>query len=412
VIPEPPKVRRFDLAAAPTTDRPTATIRDPAGYSLPLRLPGVLVAAARLFDGRRTLRDVQAELHRRLAVLIPRDVLAELAARLDEAGYLDTPAQRERQRAVDAAFLAERVRPAVHAGRCYPADPAALTALAAAVAGAAPAAARARPSHVLGAVVPHIDWWRGARVYARGYAMIRAGFPRGGRVIVLGTSHVALPTPAALTRKPFATPLGVVAVDPGAIEQLLTEAGDWLLDAEAAHRWEHSIEVNAVWLRALWPADGEVSIVPLLVDGVRLLPGGRGGPADTPRVDALLRALRRLIADRRVPTLVIAAADLAHLGPLYGDGPVSDQTVGEVERRDRALLAAVLAGDAEAVLAREHGTGRRVCGLAPLWALAALGGRGDGVLAAWDVWRAHGSLVSFCAAAVTPAGPGHPAKPR
>lgn len=391
-----PAARRFDLVRR---ERGLAWIADPAGYaSGPLALPPVLVEAARLLDGRRTVRDVQRALHERRAVLVPADVLARLAARLDEAGYLDTPALRARAAALDRAFLAAPTRPAAAAGQLYPANAAAIAAYADGLAEGPPGPVGPQAPPVA-AVLPHIDWFRGREVYRAGYAALRALLPEGGRAIVLGTSHVPLGAPAALTTKAFETPLGPVAVDRAAAERLLDAAGGWLRDAEPRHRWEHSIETTAVWLRAAWRAADAWTLLPLLVDGARLALGRGGDPRDDPRMLALLDGLRAVVADRRRPTVVIAAADLAHLGALYGDAPCGPAAAEAARAADLRLLDAALAGRADDVLAevrRERGR-RRVCGLSALWTLAALEPRAPGGVLAWQAWQGQGSLVSFAA---------------
>lgn len=389
----PPAVRRFQLVSVSPG---SVTIADPAGYALrPLSLPPALAEAARLFDGRRSLRDVQAALHERRGILVSRAALRALLERLDEAGYLDTARQRERASALDAAYLAADARPAVHAGRLYPAEPSEIRRL---VALGMRQAEDSEPATGSAAViVPHVDWFRGLAVYARGYAALRRALPDGGRVVVLGTSHAPLPAPAAVTAKPFDTPLGRVETDGAAVRTLLDRAGAWLLEAEAAHRWEHSIEGNALWLASLWPS-GAVRIVPLLLWRAALFAPGAGVPRLDPRARALAAALRDLVRDAAAPTAVLAAVDLTHAGRLYG-GPEAGEDAEVVTREaDAALLAAALAGDAPGILARAPAEAARgVCGLAPLWLYAALGPLAGGRVLAWRAWRGQGSLVSFAA---------------
>jgi AmmeMemoRadiSam system protein B len=91
-----------------------------------------------------------------------------------------------------------------------------------------------------------------------------------------------------------------------------------------------------------------------------------------------LDELRRVLAESPGRTIVVAAADLAHVGLRFGDPePLDARHLGLLEARDRETLSRVAQGDAagfgQAVL--EGGDPRRICGLAPIYAaLAALDG--------------------------------------
>ncbi len=79
-----------------------------------------------LFDGRMTLKDIQAAFAKRFGEMIPIEKLEELIAALDKSYFLDSPAFHERERQVRAEFLASPDRPAALAGLCYEKDPAKL----------------------------------------------------------------------------------------------------------------------------------------------------------------------------------------------------------------------------------------------------------------------------------------------
>ena len=81
-----------------------------------------------------------------------------------------------------------------------------------------------------------------------------------------------------------------------------------------------------------------------------------------------------MIAHRviRVVAEVARAADLAHVGPRFGDPePLDDEDRDSLERRDRQTLKPVLAGDAPGFLAeiRRERDRRRVIGLGPIYTL-------------------------------------------
>ena len=60
-------------------------VRDPAGYtSSVVLLPGTLLAIVSLFDGERSIVDIQAEIMRRHGELVRREQIERIIAALDE----------------------------------------------------------------------------------------------------------------------------------------------------------------------------------------------------------------------------------------------------------------------------------------------------------------------------------------
>jgi AmmeMemoRadiSam system protein B len=116
-------------------------------------------------------------------------------------------------------------------------------------------------------------------------------------------------------------------------------------------------------------------------------------------VDAFLAEVVQAVAGRR--TLWVAGADLAHVGPRFGDQePLTAEDRESLERRDQATLDACARGDARGwfqEISREEDR-RRVCGLSPIYALLHAAQPGAGRLAAYGQCPADengGSLVSI-----------------
>ena len=78
------------------------------------------------------------------------------------------------------------------------------------------------------------------------------------------------------------------------------------------------------------------------------------------------------MARRAGRVVVVAGADLAHVGPRFGDPkPLALRERDDLARADKASLACAIARDGAAFwadVARDLDT-RRVCGLAPIYAL-------------------------------------------
>ena len=281
------------------------------------------------------------------------------------------------------------IRPASCAGSVYPAGAAELRrALDGWLWLPEPAAHPPRsPTRLL--VAPHIDYPRGARGWAAAY---RALHTDADLFVVLGTAHASPPRLFALTRRDHATPLGTVPTDRPALEALVAELGEEeLLADEAAHDDEHSIELQLVVLRHV--VSRPFTVLPVLCSAISHL----RDPA--PFTARFLGALGRALAGRRV--CFVASADLAHVGPGYGDPrPPTAIEATRLEARDRETLAFVAAGDA----ARFHRDAlrddarRRLCGLAPIYAALRASGVGAQLLH-YERWTDGVDSVSFAAAA-------------
>jgi hypothetical protein len=398
-----PRLRHVEVFPVEHEGERYLALRDPAGYTeSTVMIPIALLEVVSLFDGEHEIADIQAAVMRRRGELIDSTQIRELAGALDEHGFLDTPAFAARRARIDRAFLAQAQRPASHAGGAYPDDPAALRTMMDGFfdppAGPGPIAAGADTGdRVVGLVAPHIDFHRGGPAYAWGYRDL-AERCDADLFVIFGTCHAGMSSPFALTRKPYDTPLGAAAVDQDFVDALARRSGQDCFEAELAHRREHSIEFQAVFLRYLFAARREVRVVPVLTSFVHeaLTRGMR--PEDDPRVTRFLDALGETAAASGRRVAFVAGADLAHVGPRFGDSePVSAARLAALAAEDRATLAAVEAGDAEAFFddAARDGDSRRICGLSPIWTLLRATGGARGAVRRYGQWPDPEAVVTF-----------------
>jgi AmmeMemoRadiSam system protein B len=396
-----PRLRAVEAFPVEQDGERYVALRDPAGYtSAVIMLPVALVDILTLFDGSHDVRGIQAEIMRKEGELVEREHIEKLAAALDEHGFLDSPAFAARRTSIDDAFLAAPHRPARHAGGAYADHPeqlrAAMDRFFDPPAGPGPAAPF-RGGGVHGLVAPHIDFHRGGPVYAWAYRQLAE---RGDAdlFVIFGTCHAGMAHPFAVTRKDFDTPLGAAATDRDFVEALARRARQDCYGSELAHRNEHSIEFQAVFLQYLYGGRREISIVPVLTSYVHeALACGRR-PQDDPRVPAFLDALGETVATCGRRVAFIAGADLAHMGPRFGDpAPITPAELSVIDREDREMLAAVEAADAEAFFecARRDHDRRRVCGLSPIYTLLRALDGVPGTLQRYGQWPDPEGVVSF-----------------
>jgi AmmeMemoRadiSam system protein B len=158
---------------------------------------------------------------------------------------------------------------------------------------------------------------------------------------------------------------------------------------------EHSIELAAIWLHFV--REGvPVPIVPILCGHFGDFVSGQDDPGEYEPFSAALAVLSELMEARR--TLVVAAADLAHMGPAFGD-PYGLDLVGQAQLRnaDAKLLEAVYSGDAGAFFEqlKAEGDRRHVCGLPPIYLTLRLLEPSKGEGAGYDLCPADPKGMSF-----------------
>ncbi len=253
-------------------------------------------------------------------------------------------------------------------------------------------------------IAPHIDPWRGAVGYGHAYrALASAISPDVDTFIVFGTSHAPMREPFAMCRKAFATPLGPVQADTTSLDALAAAAEGFDPYADQFnHKREHSLEFQVVFLKHVLK-DRAFRIVPILAGLGAAQVSGEDPKADA-RVERFIDGVRAVVEARPGRVVVVAGADLAHVGPRFGDAkPYGEEQRSALEKVDRASLAHASALDAPGFWAHVSGDldERRVCGLAPIWSLVrSVGGSGaQGRLLHYEqtVDDGDGSIVSHAA---------------
>jgi AmmeMemoRadiSam system protein B len=350
-----------------------------------------------LMDGSNSLVDIQAAYMRQFGRMLFREELEELILKLDTSLFLDNDRSRAHRERIIAEFRSQPCRPAFLAGSGYEADPEKLRQqLLGFFSGEHGGPGQPEPGkggrRLLGLVAPHIDLRSGGPCFAYTYKALVEAAPVS-TCVILGTGHEPLSRYFALTRKDFETPLGPVAVDGEFVDELCHRSVFDLFADEFAHRREHTIEFQVLFLKLLLP---EVRIVPILCSfGVEEMEQAVEPIAN------MVRALRETIETYPRPVCVLASVDLAHIGPRYGDSfQPHPGTIRETALADERLLETVAAVNPEAFAAkliRERNC-RRICGLPPLYILLKiLEGRAAGELLRYASAEVdmHHSFVSF-----------------
>ncbi|WP_114088467.1 AmmeMemoRadiSam system protein B [Thalassospira profundimaris] len=155
------------------------------------------------------------------------------------------------------------IRPAAIAGRFYPADAQTLRSTIASLMAQAgqPGADAASPKAI---IVPHAGLVYSGTIAADGFATILPAADSIRRIVIIGPAHrMAFQGIAVADATAFATPLGNVPVDEGAINALL--ALPQVQRLNAAHVQEHGLEIELPFIQHIFAHQPDVTIVPLLV---------------------------------------------------------------------------------------------------------------------------------------------------
>lgn len=206
------------------------------------------------------------------------------------------------------------IRPPAVAGQFYPGDPAELTRTADGL--LAEAAAISREGELIAVFAPHAGYVFSGRTAAESLVLLKGRDIRN--VLLIGSAHREYyPGVSVFGGGAYRTPLGVIPVN--------RELAEWIRSrdeaftyVEAAHRAEHSLEVELPFLQRLLPG---FSVVPILV-----------GRADPRTVEKLGEAMAAAV--RANPgTVIVCSTDLSHYPP--------EQAAREIDRRTLEAVASL-----------------------------------------------------------------------
>lgn len=388
---------RPNLRAAPTESPDQVALHDTRRLSpAVLGLSRIGVELANLFDGTRTLREIQSYAASQGAN-VPLEQFTALASALDDALFLDSPAFQ--------AYETGPVRRPSCIG-CYPPEPDAirqqLRGLFTGPDGPGLPGTQSTKKRLRAALLPHMDYARGGVTYGWGFKEL-VEQTDAKLFVIVATSHYSAHR-FTLSRMNFETPLGLVETDRAYVDRIAEQYGPGAFDDPHAHLPEHSIELEVVLLKYLFENRGPFRIVPLLVGSFGDCVRRGANPGNAADIRRMVAALQHAEAAAGEPVCYLISGDLAHIGPKFGDpDPVNDSQLAVSKTQDEKLLDRLTAADASGYfdVIEAEADDRRICGLPPTWlTLAAAKPRSGKVLhyGRYVHPRGHES-VSFAAAA-------------
>ncbi len=353
---------------------PVAVMTDREGLfdgMLALRYHGALIWD--LLDGNRDVADIQAFIAEKTGGDTADEAAVRgIVAKLDDMYLLDTPRAQERRREVAALFALAKTRPARFVGSSGPAEAAAelereLDGYFTGEYGAG-LPDGSRDAGLRGILAPHIDFARGGSCYSHAYRCVAEAAP-ADVYLVLAVAHQSPEPPFIPTTKSYETPLGTAEVDTEFVEALLKRTKRAGLDAEMAHRTEHSAEFQAVFLRHARRRGPAFTVVPILCSVFERYCGAKS-PSTAAIVEDYIGALEETVRGCGRRVCIVAGVDFAHVGPHFGDPEPAEKLIDRMMEGDKRSLAHVSSCDAEGFWASvmEDQNWRKVCGLSATYA--------------------------------------------
>ena len=191
------------------------------------------------------------------------------------------------------------------------------------------------PGSAIGAIVPHAGYTYSGTTAAYVYTVL----PEVETYIIIGPNHTGSGSMVAVSREAWSTPFQEVPVD----KELAGMIGGGIIDLdEAAHRYEHSIEVQLPFLQYHFSHD--FSIVPICM-------GLQDKETALEIADQIVQAVKKL--NRSV--VVIASSDFSHYIP--------DSMARDI---DSYLIESILDLDIDEFYHRLTERNASVCGYGPI----------------------------------------------
>ncbi len=402
---ERPKLRNVSAFSVQVSGNEMIAIQDPLRISeKPMVVSQDAFFIISLFDGNHSILDIQEQYTRRFGSILFSDRVRDIIQRLDSGFFLESENFERQKKLIAEEFDISSVRAAFHAGGAYESDPNALkeqlAAFFASPEGSGELNKDAAPlGEIKGIVAPHIDLVRGGPCYTWAYKEIGERCD-ADLFVILGTSHSTSKNAFILTKKDFQTPLGIMATDKDFVESLAAGCSDDLFEDEFIHKFEHSIELQVVFLQYVLQGKKDVKIVPILCSSFGKMIAENIIPSELSAIGDFISLLKKTITESGRSVCFIASADLSHVGRRFGDQTKLSSNLLEVIRsRDMEMLKHVEQLDATEFFRsiQKDGDDRNICGLPPIYTLLSVMEASQGKLLSYSQTpeQTTESVVSF-----------------
>jgi AmmeMemoRadiSam system protein B len=362
-----PKLRPVEAQPVVHRGRSFVLVRDPLQLSEGnLIVPRALSPLLSLCDGTNDVRAFPEILSSQFSIAASEEDIEHVLESLDQAFLLENERSFQAKAAALSDYQRAPFRPPILAGNAYPAEPDDLQEYLDSYLAKIDVPS-SNASELRGLVSPHIDFARGGDVYAEVWQRAELAVQAADLIVIFGTDHFGPDTSITLTHQNYATPYGTLPTPKLLVDGIAESIGvEKALIHELQHRGEHAIELAVVWLHHMRRGKA-CDIIPILCGSFSPFIRGEEKISENAIYPAFIEGLRSVMTDRQ--TLIVAAADLAHVGPAFGGSPLDLAGHAELHRSDQVLLDQICRGDANSFLQSiQHDEDcNNVCGTAPIY---------------------------------------------
>lgn len=399
---EYPRIRNIEAFPVKDGEEQFICLRDPQNYSdktIFLSPPTFFIIS--MFDGKHSVIDIQTKFNRKFGEMILSDEINNIITQMDENLFLETEQFIKHKNKTERDFLDSPVRKSLMALRGMEQNAEAtrkeVEGYFVAEGGPGLPEKTERTKNLKGAVMPHIDYKRGGLCYAWGYKEILER-TEADIFVILGTNHSGTDGIFSITDKDFETPFGKITANKDFIKKLENRVPSDLRAGEFSHRNEHSIELQATFLHAMFQNKKPFTIVPVLCGGFPPSLNGNGRPMEIQMVREFIESLKKTVEEYGNRVFLMASADFAHMGPQFGDRELMTRDrLDDLKKRDLDTIRFIeeMNGDGFYQNVTAHGDNRKICGLTNIFTLLKTMDSEKGTLLRYDQWPDEKGAVTF-----------------
>ncbi len=364
-----PKLRQVQPQWTQYNGNNFLTLRDPLALSSnTVLVPDTMASIIPLLDGSRDIGGLQSTILLRSGMYISQEDIKELLTSLNNAYLLENQTSKN---VIDSAleqYQNAPYRQPAHSNIVYPGKKNNF------IASIHPYEQKAlkidplpESVKVTGMVSPHIDYQRGGEIYAQLWRRCSNSLKEIELVILLGTDHNGRSGSLTLTKQNYATPIGQLPTEVEVVRKLSNVIGTESAFADEIHHInEHSIELSCNWLHRY--LERPVPMVPILCGSFYEYLAGNKNIEEDEQMNEAIDYLKKVTKERR--TLVIAAGDLSHVGPAFGDRqPINNINQRSLAIKDAESIKAIDAIDSSTFIdiSRKESDQRKICGIPPIY---------------------------------------------
>ena len=392
-----PRIRTLNAIPVSQGNRKLVLLEDPFGVAdQPILIPPQVTPLLIICDGTRNLYEIQSALISMYGLDIEVTEIQRWLDIFNNAALLDNEVFQKKKTQALEVYRSAKARPMALADEIYSRRKKPLSQKLNTYLEHAQGTIRDNP--VAAMICPHIDYDRGWRVYAEVMEASRQALIDAELLIVLGTDHFDDGNALTFTQQNYQTPFGVMPTASLLVERLTQQLGG--LDTfrgELRHQHEHSIELALVWLQHM-RAGSPCLVLPILC-GAHELFLAEGTHEELAWVSVLVDSLSEIMQSQK--TVVVAAADLAHVGAVFGGQKLSADQRAAFALSDERLLQRIIEVDPQGFIEEIIRVENRnnVCGITSIFLLLRLLAHATGQVVSYELCpadRTNTSWVSIC----------------